>query len=100
MSTPEAPGRVLTLVEARDAVWGAACAIERAAWPDINATVDRVHGCSVRDEQDVRTQAVVTRLDLDGADVRHRVWGDVRTPEHGSETSAAAQERRARAGVG
>jgi len=38
--TPEAPGRVLTLVEARDAVWGAAYAIERAAWPEIDAALD------------------------------------------------------------
>jgi cation transport protein ChaC len=38
--TLEAPGRVLTLVEASDTVWGAAYAIERAAWPAIEAALE------------------------------------------------------------
>ena len=38
--TPEAPGRVLTLVEASGTVWGAAYAIERAAWPAIEAALE------------------------------------------------------------
>lgn len=38
--TPAAPGRVLTLVEASDTVWGAAYAIGRAEWPAIEAALD------------------------------------------------------------
>jgi cation transport regulator ChaC len=38
--TLEAPGRVLTLVEAKGAVWGAAYAIGRAEWPAIEAALE------------------------------------------------------------
>ena len=38
--TVEAPGRVLTLVESTDSVWGMAYAIERAAWPAIEAALE------------------------------------------------------------
>lgn len=38
--TLEAPGRVLTLVEAAGAVWGMAYAIERAAWPAVEAALE------------------------------------------------------------
>lgn len=38
--TTEAPGRVLTLVQSDDAVWGVAYAIERAAWPDVEAALE------------------------------------------------------------
>lgn len=37
--TVEAPGRVLTLIESSDSVWGMAYAIERAAWPEIEAAL-------------------------------------------------------------
>lgn len=37
--TTEAPGRVLTLIESTDSVWGMAYAIERAAWPEIEAAL-------------------------------------------------------------
>jgi cation transport regulator ChaC len=38
--TLEAPGRVLTLIEAADTVWGAAYAIDRAGWPAIEAALE------------------------------------------------------------
>jgi cation transport regulator ChaC len=38
--TLEAPGRVLTLVEGDGTVWGMAYAIERAAWPAIEAALE------------------------------------------------------------
>lgn len=38
--TPEAPGRVLTLIEASGTVWGAGYAIDRAAWPEIEAALE------------------------------------------------------------
>jgi len=38
--TLEAPGRVLTLLEATGAVWGAAYAIGRAEWPAIEAALE------------------------------------------------------------
>jgi cation transport regulator ChaC len=38
--TVEAPGRVLTLVEADGAVWGMAYAIGRTAWPEIEAALE------------------------------------------------------------
>ena len=38
--TVEAPGRVLTLVEGDGVVWGMAYAIERAAWPAIEAALE------------------------------------------------------------
>lgn len=38
--TPESPGRVLTLVEASGALWGAAYAIDGAAWPAIEAALE------------------------------------------------------------
>ena len=38
--TLEAPGRVLTLVEHAGAVWGAAYAIDRAGWPEIEAALE------------------------------------------------------------
>lgn len=38
--TVEAPGRVLTLVETEGVVWGMAYAIERAAWPRIEADLE------------------------------------------------------------
>jgi cation transport regulator ChaC len=38
--TPEAPGRVLTLIEAPGTIWGAAYAIDRAAWPAIEAALE------------------------------------------------------------
>jgi glutathione-specific gamma-glutamylcyclotransferase len=38
--TVEAPGRVLTLVESQGVVWGMAYAIERAAWPEIEAALE------------------------------------------------------------
>jgi len=38
--TLEAPGRVLTLIEAADTVWGAAYAIDRAEWPAIEAALE------------------------------------------------------------
>jgi cation transport protein ChaC len=38
--TLEAPGRVLTLIEATGVVWGAAYAIGRAEWPAIEAALE------------------------------------------------------------
>ena len=38
--TVESPGRVLTLVESDDQVWGAAYAIARSGWPVIDAALD------------------------------------------------------------
>jgi cation transport regulator ChaC len=38
--TVEAPGRVLTLVETAGGLWGMAYAIERAAWPAIEAALE------------------------------------------------------------
>lgn len=38
--TIEAPGRVLTLVEAPAALWGAAYAIDPAAWPEIEPRLE------------------------------------------------------------
>jgi cation transport regulator ChaC len=38
--TLEAPGRVLTLIEASDTVWGAAYAIDRAEWPEIEGALE------------------------------------------------------------
>ncbi|HET9621341.1 MAG TPA: gamma-glutamylcyclotransferase [Kofleriaceae bacterium] len=38
--TVEAPGRVLTLVESAASVWGMAYAVERAAWPEIEAALE------------------------------------------------------------
>lgn len=38
--TVDAPGRVLTLIEAAGGVWGMAYAIARAAWPEIEAALE------------------------------------------------------------
>lgn len=51
--TLEAPGRVLTLVESEGVVWGMAYAIERAAWPEIEAALE------------VREQQGYARLTID-----------------------------------
>jgi glutathione-specific gamma-glutamylcyclotransferase len=51
--TVEAPGRVLTLIEAAGTVWGMAYAIARPAWPEIEAALE------------VREQGGYARLTVD-----------------------------------
>ncbi len=51
--TPGSPGRVLTLVQSDDHVWGVAYAIARTEWPDVDAALD------------VREQQGYARLNVD-----------------------------------
>ena len=63
--TVEAPGRVLTLVEADGAVWGMAYAIERTAWPAIEAALE------------LREQQGYVRLTVDIALSAGELAGDI-----------------------
>ena len=54
--TAEAPGRVLTLVESPDTVWGMAYAIARAAWPATEAALE------LREQQGYARLAVELQL--------------------------------------